>query len=72
MVSKISLPIWEPGVLRIKVGVGDKPPEWIWQIMYSAVFSKEDREKMEQAFKDAGRGSGSHDRRGTRCGYEPV
>ena len=29
------------------------PPEWIWQIMYSAVFSKEDREKMEQAFKDA-------------------
>ena len=39
--------------LRIKVGVGDKPPRMDLADYVLSRFSKEDREKMEQAFKDA-------------------
>ena len=38
---------------RIKVGVGDKPPRMDLADYVLSRFSKEDREKMEQAFKDA-------------------
>lgn len=38
---------------RIKVGVGDKPPRMDLADYVLSCFSKEDREKMEQAFKDA-------------------
>ena len=38
---------------RIKVGVGDKPPRMNLADYVLSRFSKEDREKMEQAFKDA-------------------
>ena len=38
---------------RIKMGVGDKPPRMDLADYVLSRFSKEDREKMEQAFKDA-------------------
>ena len=38
---------------RIKVGVGAKPPKMDLADYVLSRFSKEDREKMEQAFKDA-------------------
>ena len=38
---------------RSKVGVGDKPPRMDLADYVLSRFSKEDREKMEQAFKDA-------------------
>ena len=38
---------------RIKVGVGEKPKGWDLADYVLSRFSKEDREKMEQAFKDA-------------------
>ena len=38
---------------RIKMGVGDKPPRMDLADYVLRRFSKEDREKMEQAFKDA-------------------
>ena len=38
---------------RIKVGVGDKPPRMDLADYVLSRLSKEDREKMEQAFKDA-------------------
>ena len=39
--------------MRIKVGVGEKPKKYDLADYVLSRFSKEDREKMEQAFKDA-------------------
>jgi len=39
--------------LRIKIGVGEKPPEWDLADYVLARFSKEDRKLVDEAFQDA-------------------